>query len=220
MNSWQELIAQEEKKPYFQELQKRIALDCQNVTIYPPQDEIYQAFELSPLQDTVVVFIGQDPYHEEGEAHGLAFSVKNGIKMPPSLRNLYIELSDDLKIKMPDKTDLTPIAKQGVLFLNRILTVKKHLALSHQNYGWEIFTEEVIKTLNALRRPIVFILLGKKALELKKLITNEKHLLIEAPHPSPLSCYRGFFGSKIFSKCNAFLNEHYHKTIDWNKLNN
>ena len=219
MNSWDELIKIEAQKPYFKALQERIVEEYKRKTIYPPQGEIFNAFKLCPLNDTLVVFIGQDPYHEFGEAHGLAFSVKNGCKMPPSLKNVFKELSDDLKIKEPTNTDLTIIAKQGVLFLNRILTVKEHLAMSHKNYGWEIFTDEVIKTLNDLNRPIVFILLGKEAIALTCLITNPIHLIITAPHPSPLSSYRGFFGSKVFSRCNDFLNEHYQKTIDWNQLN-
>ena len=220
MNTWDDIINQESKKDYFLELTKKINLERTNYIVYPKEADLFKAFKLTPLNKVKVVLLGQDPYHEENQANGLAFSVNKGVKIPPSLKNLYKELQSDLGIAIPNHGDLTTIAKQGVLLLNTVLTVRKGMAQSHHNYGWQQFTDEIIKTLNNEDRPIVFILLGNDAKGKKPLITNPKHYIIEAIHPSPLSANRGFFGSKIYSKTNEFLVKNNLEPIDFNTLNN
>ena len=210
--SWNELIKVEMGKDYFKNIIDFLNVEYQNVTVYPPREDIMKAFLLKPLDKVKVVILGQDPYHEEGQAMGLSFSVNKGIPLPKSLINIYKELYDDLGIKPAKIGDLTSWARQGVLLLNTILTVRKGDALSHNMIGWETFTNEVIKTLNEQNQKIVFILWGSYAISKKALLNNPHHLILTSPHPSPLSAYRGFFGSKPFSKTNEFL---YPDVIDW-----
>lgn len=185
-------------------------------TVFPPREHIFEALKLTSYENTRVVIVGQDPYHGIGEAHGLSFSVKPGIKVPPSLQNIYKEMYDDLKIVEPrDCGDLTKWANEGVLLLNSVLTVEKDRAGSHQSLGWEFFTDNIIKKLNEKDTPVVFILWGAFARSKKFYITNPKHCIIESPHPSPLSARNGFFGSKPFSKTNEFLSQNGLKPIDW-----
>ena len=186
-------------------------------TIYPPKDYIFNALKLTNYENTKVVIVGQDPYHGENQAHGLSFSVQKGIKLPPSLQNIYKELESDLGIKPRLDGDLTGWAKQGVLLLNAVLTVEKDKAGSHRNWGWELLTDYIIKVLNKKDSPIVFILWGNFAKEKAKLITNPKHFIIISPHPSPFSAYSGFFGSKPFSKTNNYLAKNNLTPIDWSK---
>jgi uracil-DNA glycosylase len=183
--------------------------------VYPQREEVFRALNLCPPSSVKVVILGQDPYHGEGEAHGLAFSVQNGIKCPPSLRNILSEVSSDLGIKARETTDLSPWAKEGVLLLNTILTVQKDKANSHKKIGWEDFTLAIIEKLSRANQPIVFMLWGKSAEQYINYIDGAKHLILVAPHPSPLSSYRGFFGSKHFSKANAWLIKKNIKLIDW-----
>lgn len=220
MNTWEDIINQESKKEYFLELMEKINFERTNYIVYPKEVDIFKAFELTPLNKVKVVLLGQDPYHEENQANGLAFSVNKGVKIPPSLKNLYKELYNDLGIAIPNHGDLTSLTKQGVLLLNTVLTVRKGMTQSHHNYGWQKFTDEIIKVLNEENHPIVFILLGNDAKGKKCLITNPLHYIIEAIHPSPLSANRGFFGSKIYSKTNEFLIKNNLEPIDFNTLNN
>ncbi len=220
MLNWNDLIKEESSLEYYQDLFKKIDEDRKNFNIFPSRENLYKALELTPLEEVKVVIIGQDPYHEVHQACGLAFSVFRDAKIPPSLRNIYVELADDLKISIPTHGDLTSWAKQGVLLLNTVLTVIENKARSHHDYGWQIFTDKIIKMVNELNKPVVFILLGNDAKTKKRLITNKKHLIIEEVHPSPLSCYRGFLGSKIFSRTNAFLSKNKRTPIDWNSVNN
>ncbi|HAB67584.1 MAG TPA: uracil-DNA glycosylase [Firmicutes bacterium] len=185
-------------------------------TIYPPKDYIFNALKLTSYSNTKVVIVGQDPYHGEGEAHGLSFSVQEGIKIPPSLQNIYKELYNDLNIPIAQTGDLTKWGKEGVLMLNAVLTVEKDKPASHRKLGWELLTDYIIKVLNQKEEPIVFILWGNFAKEKAKYITNPKHLILTSPHPSPFSANSGFFGSKPFSKTNKFLLENGLKEIDWN----
>ena len=184
-------------------------------TIFPPKDHIFEALKLTSFENTKVVIVGQDPYHGVGEAHGLSFSVQKGIKVPPSLKNIYKELERDLGIQPKEHGYLNGWAKQGVLLLNAVLTVEKDKPASHRKLGWERLTDYIIKVLNTKEEPIVFILWGNFAKEKSVLITNPKHLIITSPHPSPFSANSGFFGSQPFSKTNAFLASHNKKTIDW-----
>lgn len=185
--------------------------------IYPLKNCIFNALKLTSYKDTKVVIVGQDPYHEENQAHGLSFSVQKGVKVPPSLKNIYKELNSDLGVPIRSDGDLTEWAKQGVLLLNAVLTVEKGKAGSHRNLGWESLTDYIIRVLNSKDKPIVFILWGNFAKEKAKLITNNKHCIISSPHPSPFSAYSGFFGSKPFSKTNEFLINNNLKPIDWSK---
>ena len=210
--SWNELIKAEMKKEYFKNIIDFLNVEYNNKVIYPPREDIMKAFLLTPLDKVKVVILGQDPYHEEGQAMGLSFSVHKDQPLPKSLINIYKELYDDLGIKPAKIGDLTPWARQGVLLLNTILTVQKGNALSHNMIGWETFTNEVIKTLNEQNQKIVFILWGSYAISKKALLNNPNHLILTSPHPSPLSAYRGFFGSKPFSKTNKFL---YPEVVDW-----
>lgn len=214
-NDWLEALNEEFRKPYYKKLFETVTREYQTQQIFPPADDIFNAFHLTPLADVKVVILGQDPYHGDGQAHGLSFSVKPGIQIPPSLVNIYQELHDDLGCRIPSHGYLTKWASQGVLMLNTVLTVRAHQANSHRGIGWEEFTDAAIRVLNAQDRPIVFILWGRPAQMKKRMLDNPKHLILEAPHPSPLSSYRGFFGSKPFSKANQFLREHGVEEIDW-----
>lgn len=203
-NSWDEILNNEIEKSYFKYIKEFIKEERKTKEIYPLAPDLFRAFRLTDFKDLKVVILGQDPYHGVGEAMGLSFSVREGIKMPPSLRNIFKELKDDLKIERTN-TDLTDWAKQGVFLLNTVLTVEKDKANSHKDIGWEIFTDYVIKQINDKKDNVVFILWGRQARDKKKLITNNTHYIIESAHPSPLSAYNGFFGSKPFSKTNEFL---------------
>jgi uracil-DNA glycosylase len=214
-NDWLEAIGDEFKKPYYKDLSSFVKNEYRNHLVYPDKDDIFNAFRLTPLSKVKVVIIGQDPYHNENQAHGLCFSVKPGLAIPPSLVNIYKELKDDLGCYIPNMGCLEKWAKQGVLLLNTVLTVRAHEAYSHQGKGWERFTDAVLSKLNSLDRPIVFILWGKPAQRKRSMLSNNKHLILEAPHPSPLSAYRGFFGSKPFSKTNEFLLKNKLEPIDW-----
>ena len=214
-NDWKEALDAEFQKEYYRDLFRFVKEEYNKVAVYPPSDDIFNAFHLTPLKDVKVVILGQDPYHNPGEAHGLCFSVKPGVKIPPSLVNIYQELHDDLGCEIPNHGNLTKWAKQGILLLNTVLTVRAHQAASHQGHGWEEFTDAAIRAVETQDRPIVYILWGKPAGRKKNMITNPKHLVLEAPHPSPLSAYRGFFGSKPFSKTNVFLETGGVEPIDW-----
>lgn len=214
-DDWKEALKEEYKKPYYKELYQRVMTEYQTRQIFPPKEELFSAFHLTPLKAVKVVILGQDPYHNEGQAHGLSFSVKKGVKIPPSLVNIYKELADDLGCSIPSHGNLEKWAKEGVLLLNTVLTVRAHEANSLQGIGWEQFTDAVIKVLNKEDRPIIFILWGAPAGKKSAMLDNPKHLILKAPHPSPLSAYRGFFGSKPFSKTNQFLVENKIKPIDW-----
>ncbi len=216
---WQEALRDEFKKEYYKKLYAKVKEEYQTHTVFPPADDIFNAFHYTPLHDVKVVIFGQDPYHNVGQAHGLCFSVKKGVDIPPSLVNIYKELQDDIGCAVPSHGYLTAWAKQGVLMMNTVLTVRAHQANSHQGIGWEEFTNAAIRVLNEQDRPIVFILWGRPAQMKKSMLNNPKHLILEAPHPSPLSSYRGFFGSKPFSKANAFLKEHGVGEIDWTAIN-
>ena len=214
-NDWLEPLAPEFKKPYYAKLYKTIREEYSTKQIFPPADEIFTAFEMTPLSDVKVVIIGQDPYHGDGQAHGLCFSVKPDIETPPSLVNIYKELNSDLGCYIPNHGYLIKWAKQGILMLNTVLTVRAHQANSHRGIGWEEFTDAAIRILNEQDRPIVYLLWGKPAQMKKNMLNNPKHLILEAPHPSPLSAYRGFFGCQHFSKTNEFLKENGLEPIDW-----
>ena len=214
-NDWLTPLSPEFKKPYYAKLYKTIREEYSTRQIFPPADEIFTAFELTPLSEVKVVIIGQDPYHGDGQAHGLCFSVKPDIETPPSLVNIYKELSTDLGCYIPNNGYLTKWAKQGVLLLNTVLTVRAHQANSHRGMGREEFTDAAIRILNEQDRPIVYLLWGKPAQMKKSMLNNPKHLILEAPHPSPLSAYRGFFGCQHFSKTNEFLKENGLAPIDW-----
>lgn len=214
-NDWFPALKGEFQKEYYKQLHQTVLREYQTRQIFPAADDLFTAFHLTPLANVKVVILGQDPYHDVGQAHGLCFSVKPGIPAPPSLVNIYKELQDDLGCYIPNNGYLVKWAEQGVLMLNTVLTVRAHQANSHRGIGWEQFTDAAIKVLNEQDRPIVFVLWGKPAQMKKQMLNNPKHLILEAPHPSPLSSYRGFFGSKPFSKTNAFLQTHGLKEIDW-----
>lgn len=217
-NSWDDLLKEEYKKDYFIKLKEFVINEYKTKTVYPKMSEIFNAFTKTSYENVKVVIIGQDPYHGENEAEGLSFSVKVGIQKPPSLINIFSELKSDLGIDPPNHGSLVSWTKEGVLLLNSTLTVIKDTPKSHSNKGWEIFTDEVIKLINKKTTPVVFILWGSDARSKKYLITNKIHLIIESAHPSPLSAYRGFFGSKPFSKTNEFLIKNGIKPINW-KIN-
>ncbi len=214
-NDWLPALSPEFKKPYYASLYRFLKQEYAEHVIYPPSEDILNAFHLTPLKQVKVMILGQDPYHEPGQAHGLCFSVSEGTPIPPSLVNIYKELNDDLGCPIPGSGCLEKWAKEGVLLLNAVLTVRAHQAASHQGKGWETFTDAVIEILNKEDRPIVFILWGNFARSKKSLLNNPKHLILEAPHPSPLSAHRGFFGSKPFSKANDFLRANGVEPIDW-----
>ena len=215
-NDWDSILQDEFHEKYFYDLLKFVQKEYKQKTIFPPKNEVFKAFRYTPYKDLKVVILGQDPYHGVGEAEGLSFSVKKGIRKPPSLNNIFKELHDDLGCNIPNNGSLVPWAKQGVLLLNAVLTVIKDQDASHKDIGWEKFTDFVISKINEKQEPVVFILWGSFARSKKKLITNKKHLIIESAHPSPLSAYNGFFGSKPFSKTNDFLIKNNLKPIDWN----
>lgn len=214
-NDWQQPLEVEFKKPYYKDLYKKVLEEYRSRQIFPNPDDIFNAFHLTPLKDVKVVILGQDPYHNDGQAHGLCFSVKPDVEVPPSLVNIYKELQDDLGCRIPNNGYLVKWAKQGVLMLNTVLTVRAHQANSHRGIGWEQFTDAVIRAVDAQDRPIVFLLWGRPAEMKKSMLHNPKHLILEAPHPSPLSAYRGFFGCKHFSQTNAFLEKNGLAPIDW-----
>ena len=214
-NDWDEILSSEFEKPYYQSLRSFLDTEYKNNTVYPPAKDIYNALRLTTYKDTKVVILGQDPYHEPRQAQGLAFSVNKDVDIPPSLVNIYKELHDDLGIDIPRHGSLISWARQGVLLLNAVLTVRAHQANSHKGKGWEILTDTIIQKLNEKKTPVVFILWGANARSKKQYITNPRHLIIESTHPSPLSAYNGFFGSRPFSKTNKFLKDNNLKEIDW-----
>lgn len=214
-NDWDEILKDEFDKAYFKEIIVFLEEAYDNRTIFPPKSEIFNALKLSSYRDTKVLILGQDPYYNPGQANGLSFSVKEGVKIPPSLKNIYKELEADLEIPIADTGSLISWAKQGVLLLNTSLTVEEKKPNSHKNIGWQIFTDAIIKILNEKERPCVFILWGNNAISKERFITNPKHLIIKSSHPSPLSARRGFFGSKVFSRTNQFLKENKEKEINW-----
>nr|WP_200860579.1 uracil-DNA glycosylase [Peptoniphilus mikwangii] len=206
-NDWQGLLAEEFKKPYYLNLRELLINEYKNYEIFPPANEIFNAFKYTPYSDVKVLILGQDPYHNVGQAQGLCFSVKEGVKLPPSLQNIYKELNSDLGIEIPTTGSLINWAKQGIMLLNTTLTVRAHSPMSHAKIGWEIFTDRVIELIDEKQEPVVFILWGNHAKSKKILIKNERHLVITGAHPSPLSANRGFFGSKPFSRANEFLRQ-------------
>ena len=214
-NDWLEPLTPEFQKPYYAELFRFVKNEYAARKIFPPADDIFNAFHLTPLHAVKVVILGQDPYHNDGQAHGLCFSVKPDVDIPPSLVNIYQELHDDLGCYVPNNGYLTKWASQGVLMLNTVLTVRAHQANSHRGMGWEEFTDAAIRILDEQDRPMVFILWGRPDQKKEKMLHNPKHLILKAPHPSPLSAYRGFFGSKPFSRTNDFLKENGLEPIDW-----
>ncbi len=214
-NDWLTELGQEFAKPYYKELYQFVLDEYNTTQVFPPADDIFNAFHLTPLSQVKVVIIGQDPYHNVGQAHGLCFSVKPEVDIPPSLVNIYKELHEDLGCSIPDNGYLVKWASQGVLMLNTVLTVRAHMANSHKGRGWEKFTDAAIRALNKQDRPIVFILWGKPAQSKAKMLDNPNHLILKAAHPSPLSAYNDFFGSRPFSQTNRFLEEHGETPIDW-----
>lgn len=212
---FKDIVAVEFEQDYYKKLHEFVENEYLNKTIFPPRQNIFRALNLCDYDDVKVVILGQDPYHELHQANGLAFSVYPGVKVPPSLVNIYKELNDDLGAKIPNHGDLTKWAKQGVLLLNNVLTVEQGKANSHAGKGWETFTLNIVKALNEREKPLVFILWGSNARAKKQYIDTSKHFVIESAHPSPLSAYRGFFGSHPFSKANEFLVEHGMTMIDW-----
>ena len=214
-NDWDDVLGEEFDKEYYQQLRRFLDAEYKSKTIYPLPQFIYTALKLTPYKDTKVVILGQDPYHEPNQAHGLAFSVNKGVMVPPSLQNIYKELHDDLGCSIPNHGFLISWAKQGVLLLNTVLTVQAHRANSHRGRGWEELTDTIIRKINAKDEPVVFILWGSNARSKKAFITNKKHLILESVHPSPLSAYNGFFGSRPFSKTNNFLIANGEDPIDW-----
>ena len=214
-NDWNDYLKPEYRKEYYRKLYNTVKEEYAKGPVFPDSDHIFEAFHLTPLEKVKVVILGQDPYHNVGQAHGLCFSVQPNVEIPPSLVNIYQELHDDLGCTIPNHGYLEKWAKQGVLLLNTVLTVRAHQANSHRGIGWEEFTDAAIRILNEQDRPIVFLLWGKPAQSKKRMLNNPNHLILEAPHPSPLSAYRGFFGSRPFSKTNEFLAAHGVEPIDW-----
>lgn len=214
-NDWQEVVGEEFDKPYYLKLREFLKEQYETATVYPPKDEIWSAFEHTAYKDVKVAILGQDPYHGPGQAHGLSFSVKPGVKIPPSLRNIFKELNDDIGCEQPSDGTLTKWADQGVMMLNTVLTVRQGEAHSHRGKGWETFTDEVIRKLSDRGEPVIFVLWGKPAQTKKGLIDLARHDVIEAPHPSPFSASRGFFGSRPFSKVNSLLQKRGEPPIDF-----
>ena len=217
-NDWDELLKDEWDKPYYKSLRSFLIDEYKTETVYPPAEDIYTALKLTPFSDVKVVILGQDPYHEPGQAEGLAFSVREGVPKPPSLVNIFKELEEDTGIEAGESGSLRPWAEQGVLLLNTVLTVRAHQAGSHRGAGWEQFTDRLIELLAARNLPMVFVLWGANAISKKDLIMEHgagRHLIITAPHPSPLSAYRGFFGGRYFSRCNYFLTDNGIEPVDW-----
>lgn len=214
-NTWDAQLKDEFSKPYYLELRERLKDEMRSHAVYPEMDNIFRALQLTPFEDVKVVILGQDPYHGPGQAHGLSFSVQPGVEIPPSLRNIYKELADDCGVEVPSHGFLEKWARQGVLLLNASLTVRAGQASSHASLGWQQLTDSIIAKLNERTTPLVFILWGNFARSKAKLIDTRRHLVIESPHPSPLSAHRGFFGSKPFSKANRFLEACGQEPIDW-----
>lgn len=214
-NDWKEHLEQEFEQPYYKELRKFLIQEYKTRKIFPPMHDIFNALHFTSLESVKVLILGQDPYHDDGQAHGLCFSVLPGVEIPPSLRNIYRELASDCGCPIPKHGYLRHWAEQGVLLLNTVLTVRAHQANSHRGMGWEQFTDAVIRIVNRQDRPLVVILWGRPAQAKKSMLDNKKHLVLEAPHPSPLSANRGFFGSAPFSKTNAFLRANGIAPIDW-----
>jgi uracil-DNA glycosylase len=214
-NDWSEILEEEIQKDYYQKLREWLKGEYQSANTYPSMYDIFNAFHYTAYQDVKVVLLGQDPYHGPNQAEGLSFSVKKGIKLPPSLRNMYKELHEDIGCDIPEHGSLVKWAEQGVLLLNTVLTVEEGKAHSHRGKGWEQFTDKVITLLNEREKPMVFLLWGKSAQSKRVLIDETRHKIIAAPHPSPLSAHRGFFGSKPYSKANQFLKEKGLDEIDW-----
>ena len=215
MTTWNEILTEEMKKDYYQELLAFVQKRREEVSVFPEEKNVFRALELTPFESVKVVILGQDPYHGFGQAHGLSFSVQKGIPLPPSLRNIYKELQEDLGGELPTEGDLSHWAKQGVLLLNTVLTVEEGNANSHKGMGWERLTNRLIESLNELNHPVIFILWGKPAQDKEKLIMNPSHVILKSPHPSPLSAYRGFFGSKPFSRINDILIQQGQIPIRW-----
>ncbi|NMA91087.1 MAG: uracil-DNA glycosylase [Amphibacillus sp.] len=214
-NDWEPILKAEFNKPYFIQMGEFLAKEYAEQVVYPAKAEIFNALNMTSFEDVKVVILGQDPYHGPNQAHGLSFSVQPGVKIPPSLRNIYQELHSDLGLLIPNHGHLVKWAEQGVLMLNTVLTVRAGEANSHQGIGWEQFTERVIESLNEKSDPVVYFLWGASAQKKERLIDTSKHLVIKSPHPSPLSSYRGFFGSKPFSQANQHLEQAGLKPIDW-----
>ncbi|WP_173916357.1 uracil-DNA glycosylase [Halobacillus sp. Marseille-Q1614] len=214
-NDWSDVLQAEMEKPYYLALREELKKEYAAEKIFPDMYDIFAAFHHTSFEETKVVIIGQDPYHGDGQAHGLSFSVQKGVALPPSLKNIYKELEDDLGIRPPSHGNLTSWAKQGVLLLNNVLTVRAHQAHSHRNLGWERFTDQVIHLLNERERPVVFMLWGKPAQKKASAVDTSKHCVIQSAHPSPLAAYKGFFGSRPFSKANQFLQEQGEEPVDW-----
>ena len=213
--SWKQALASEWQQPYFEQLTQFVRQEYATKQIFPPGRQIFAAFDATPFDQVKVVILGQDPYHGPGQANGLCFSVNDGIPYPPSLVNIFKEVHDDTGAPMPTSGDLMRWARQGVLMLNATLTVQAHMAGSHQGKGWEQFTDSIIRAVNRQDRPIVYMLWGRPAQMKAPMLDNPKHLVLKAPHPSPLSAYRGFFGCKHFSQCNEFLSKNGVSPIDW-----
>lgn len=220
IENWHQKLKSETNQAYFKLLTKFIDQEREKYDIFPPENEVFTAFKLTPFDEVKVVILGQDPYHGKGQAHGLSFSVQNGVKIPPSLRNMLIELKQDLGIPISDHGNLSAWANQGVLMLNAVLTVRSRQANSHKNKGWETFTDAVIKLISSDRPHVVFVLWGLYAQKKESLIDTNKHTIIKSPHPSPFSANKGFFGSKPFSKINSALKQSEQTEIDWNLRNN
>ena len=214
-NDWLSALGPEFKKPYYKSLYEKVNEEYRTREVYPPGPELFKAFDLTPLSEVKVVILGQDPYHEPGQAEGLCFSVKPGIEQPPSLQNIYKELHNELGCYIPQSGSLVPWAKQGVLLLNTLLTVRAHQAFSHKGIGWEQFTDAAIRAVNEVDRPVVFLLWGRPAGEKAALLNNPKHLVLRCAHPSPLSASRGFFGCGHFVRANEFLAQHGVAPINW-----
>lgn len=217
-NDWDIMLQDEFDRPYFKRLENFLTEEGARYEIYPPQEDVFNALRYSSFQDTKVVILGQDPYHEPGQAHGLCFSVNKGVTIPPSLVNIYKEIENDLGIKMPAHGCLADWAKQGVLLLNTVLTVRRGQANSHKGKGWEIFTDRIVGILNERQKPLVFILWGANAKSKTELITNKEHMVITGAHPSPLSAWKGFFGGRYFSKANRYLEITGQEPVDWGIL--
>ena len=213
--SWMNVVGEEFKKPYYQKLQQFLAEERRRYTVYPPEDEVFFALQTTHHENVNVLILGQDPYHDENQAHGLAFSVRPGVRPPPSLMNIFKELHDDVGCRIPNNGYLVPWAEQGVLLLNAVLTVRAHQPNSHKGKGWEKFTDAVFRKVNEKEDPVVFVLWGGNARKKRELIDTSRHMIVESAHPSPLSARSGFFGSKPFSRINQALKEVGKPEIDW-----
>ena len=214
-NDWALQLQEETRKPYYKKLYETVVKEYKTTQVFPPSRDLFKAYELCPYHKVKVVILGQDPYHNVGQAQGMSFSVPKGVPLPPSLQNIFKEIRDDLAILEPDCGDLSYWAKQSVLLVNTVLTVRAHQAFSHRGIGWEEFTDATIRAIEEKEDPVVYILWGTPAQKKRSMIRQKKRLVLTAPHPSPLSAYRGFFGSKPFSKCNAYLRKEGVEEIDW-----